>query len=81
MLVPQHGLAMTTRRRMHETGTTSAHFGAAAVAIRGHANRNPRATFYDQPLTLEDHQSSALHRGGRCACSTAAWRRMGVARW
>ena len=58
MLVPQHGLAMTTRRRMHETGTTSAHFGAAAVAIRGHANRNPRATFYDQPLTLEDHQSS-----------------------
>jgi acetyl-CoA acetyltransferase len=60
MLAPQHGLAMMTRRRMYETGVTSLQFGAAAVAIRSHANRNPRATFYDKPLTLEEHQNSRL---------------------
>ncbi|HJM88632.1 MAG TPA: lipid-transfer protein [Dehalococcoidia bacterium] len=58
MLTPQHGLAMTTRRRMHETGVTSRQFGMVAVTERAHANRNPRATFYDQPLTIEDHQAS-----------------------
>ena len=60
VLAPQHGLAMMTRRRMYETGVTSRQFGATAVAIRSHANRNPRATFYAQPLTLEEHQASRL---------------------
>ena len=58
MLTPQHNLAMFTRRRMHEFGTTSRQFGWVAVSEREHANRNPRATFYDRPLTIEDHQSS-----------------------
>jgi len=58
VLVPQHGLAMTTRRRMYETGTTSLHFAATASTIRAHANRNPRATFYETPLSIEDHQNS-----------------------
>ena len=58
VLVPQHGLAMMTRRRMYETGVTSLQFGATAVAIRQHANRNPRAFFYETPLTMEDHQNS-----------------------
>ena len=58
VLTPQHSLAMITRRRMHETGVTSLQFGATAVTIRQHANRNPRATFYETPLTLEDHQNS-----------------------
>ena len=49
---------MTTRRRMHETGVTTRQFGMVAVTERQHANRNPRAMFYDQPLTIEDHQSS-----------------------
>ena len=60
LLTPQHGLAMTTRRRMFETGITSKHFGAQAVAQRVHANRNPRATFHERPLTLEEHQASRL---------------------
>ena len=30
MLTPQHGLAMTTRRRMHETGVSSRDFGMVA---------------------------------------------------
>jgi acetyl-CoA acetyltransferase len=58
LLAPQHGLAMTTRRRMHETGVTSRQFGMVAVTERAHANRNPRAMFYDQPLTIEEHQAS-----------------------
>ena len=58
LLTPQHSLAMTTRRRMHEYGYTSRQFGMAAVTQRMHANRNPRATFFDQPLTIEDHQAS-----------------------
>jgi acetyl-CoA acetyltransferase len=58
MLTPQHGLAMTARRRMFETGTTSRQFGMVAVTERAHANRNPRATFHDRPLTIDDHQES-----------------------
>jgi acetyl-CoA acetyltransferase len=58
VLVPQHGLAMMTQRRMYETGVTSRQFAATAVTIRQHANRNPRATFYETPLTIEDHQNS-----------------------
>ena len=58
LLTPQHGLAMAARRRMFETGITSRQFGAQAVAQRRHANRNPRATFHDRTLTLEEHQAS-----------------------
>ncbi len=60
LLTPQHGLALVTRRRMHETGVTSRQFGMVAVTERAHANRNPRATFFDRPLTIEDHQDSRL---------------------
>ena len=60
LLTPQHGLAMAARRRMFETGVTSRHFGMQAVTQRAHANRNPRATFYDRPLTLDEHQASRL---------------------
>ncbi|MCA9851643.1 MAG: lipid-transfer protein, partial [Dehalococcoidia bacterium] len=60
LLTPQHGLAMTARRRMHEFGTTSRQFGYVAVSEREHALRNPRATFYGKPLSIEDHQESRL---------------------
>ena len=73
LLTPQHGLAMAARRRMFETGITSRQFGTQAVAQRRHANRNPRATFYDRPLTWR----SIRHRGLSSIlsiCSTAAWR-------
>lgn len=60
LLAPQHWLAMLARRRMHEFGTTSRQFGWVAVSEREHANRNPRAMFYDRPLTIDDHQNSRL---------------------
>ena len=58
LLTPQHGLAMMAQRRMYETGVTSRQFGMVAVTERAHANRNPRATFFDRPLTIEEHQQS-----------------------
>ena len=60
LLTPQHNLAMTTQRRMYETGVTSKQFGMVAVSERIHANRNPKATFFEKPLTLEEHQNSRL---------------------
>ncbi len=58
ILTPQHMLAMQARRRMYELGTTSRQFGMVAVTERAHANRNPRATFYQETLTIEQHQES-----------------------
>jgi acetyl-CoA acetyltransferase len=49
---------MFARRYMHEYGATSEDFGRVAVAGRKHAATNPHAWFYQQPITLEDHQNS-----------------------
>jgi acetyl-CoA acetyltransferase len=40
------------------TGATSEDFGRVAVADRQYAATNPKAWFYEQPITLEDHQAS-----------------------
>jgi acetyl-CoA acetyltransferase len=49
---------MFGRRYLHETGATSEDFGRVSVADRKHAATNPKAFFYEQPITLEDHQNS-----------------------
>jgi acetyl-CoA acetyltransferase len=49
---------MFASRYMHEYGATSADFGRIAVADRKHAATNPKAWFYEQPITIDDHQSS-----------------------
>ena len=56
---PVDQIAMLARRHMHEYGTTSAHFGMAAVTCRKHAARNP-AAMMREPITLADHQASRL---------------------
>ena len=43
---------------MHLYGATSEDFGRVAVAMRKHAATNPAAWFYNQPITLEEHQQS-----------------------
>lgn len=58
MLSPAHRFAMFARRHMVEFGTTSEDFGRVAVAMREHAQRNPRAMMHGRPLTLADHQAS-----------------------
>ncbi len=58
LLTPAQWVAMFARRYLHETGATSEDFGRVSVADRKHAATNPKAWFYEQPITLEDHQSS-----------------------
>ena len=57
-LTPASWVAMIAQRYMHITGTTSEDFGRVAVADRKHAATNPAAWFYEQPITLEEHQAS-----------------------
>ena len=60
LLSPAQSYALEARRHMHEFGTTSAQFGAVAVASYANAQRNPRAVMYGRPLTLDQHQKSRL---------------------
>lgn len=55
---PASWVAMAARRYMHEHGATSEDFGRVAVACRKHAATNPKAWFYQNPITLEEHQAS-----------------------
>jgi acetyl-CoA acetyltransferase len=58
LMTPASWVAMFAQRYMHEYGATSADFGLVSVADRKHAATNPKAWFYQQPITLEEHQSS-----------------------
>jgi acetyl-CoA acetyltransferase len=58
LLTPASWVAMSARRYMTTYGATSEDFGRVSVADRRHAATNPKAWFYDQPITLEDHQAS-----------------------
>jgi acetyl-CoA acetyltransferase len=58
LLTPAQWVAMFAQRYLHETGATSEDFGRVSVADRKHAANNPKAFFYEQPITLEDHQNS-----------------------
>jgi acetyl-CoA acetyltransferase len=49
---------MFAQRYMHEFGVTSEDFGRVSVADRKHAATNPKAWFYEKPITLAEHQSS-----------------------
>jgi acetyl-CoA acetyltransferase len=49
---------MVAQRYMHTYGVASEDFGRIAVADRKHAASNPKAWFYEQPITLADHQAS-----------------------
>ena len=59
-MTPAAWVAMFARRYMHEYGATSEDFGRVSVADRKHAATNPAAYFYEQPITLEDHQASRM---------------------
>ena len=55
---PAATVAMIARRYMHDYGATSEDFGCVTVADRRHAATNPKAWFYQRPVTLAEHQSS-----------------------
>jgi acetyl-CoA acetyltransferase len=55
---PAATVAMIARRYMHDYGVTSEDFGRVTVADRRHAATNPKAWFYQRPVTLAEHQAS-----------------------
>jgi 17-hydroxy-3-oxo-4-pregnene-20-carboxyl-CoA lyase len=55
---PAATVAMIARRYMHDYGATSEDFGRVTVADRRHAATNPKAWFYQRPVTLAEHQAS-----------------------
>jgi len=58
LMTPASWVAMFTQRYMHQTGCTSADLAEICLAQREHAVKNPRAFFYERPLTFEEHQSA-----------------------
>ncbi|AYJ87103.1 lipid-transfer protein [Sphingomonas paeninsulae] len=58
LVSPASWVAMAAQRYMYETGATSEDFGRVSVACRRHAANNPKAWFYQRPITLDDHQAS-----------------------
>ncbi len=58
LMSPASWVAMAAQRYMHEHGATSEDFGRIAVGFRDFAATNPKAWFYQQPVTLDDHQAS-----------------------
>ncbi|MFP1153607.1 lipid-transfer protein [Mycobacterium sherrisii] len=58
LMTPAQQESFLARRYMHRYGATSADFGQISVLSRKHAATNPKAWFYERPITLEDHQNS-----------------------
>jgi acetyl-CoA acetyltransferase len=57
---PPQWYSVMARRHMHEFGTRSEQLGAIAVAMRKHAQLNPRAVMHGRPMTLEDYMASPM---------------------
>jgi acetyl-CoA acetyltransferase len=55
---PAQMYSLWFQRYMHEFGVTNADFGRYTVVARKHAATNPKAWFYERPITLDDHQKS-----------------------
>ncbi len=52
--------ALWAARHAHEYGTTDEHRGALVLTCREHAQLNPRAVWYGQPLTMDEYLASDL---------------------
>jgi acetyl-CoA acetyltransferase len=63
LTAPPQWYALMARRHMHEFGTTPEQLGAIAVAMRRHAQHNPRAVMRGRPLTLEEYLASPMLAG------------------
>ena len=58
LLRPVDEIAVLTRRYMHEYGATREQLANVALAVRKHANRNPRAAMYERTLSLEQYMEA-----------------------
>ncbi len=53
-----HREVMSCGPYLTKAGVTSEDLGRIAVLMRKHAATNPDAWFYEQPITLEEHQTA-----------------------
>ncbi|MEB2345774.1 MAG: transporter [Deltaproteobacteria bacterium] len=60
LTAPLQWYALLARRHMHEFGTRPEQLGAVALAMRRHAQRNPRAVMHGRPLSMEDYLASPM---------------------
>ncbi len=58
LITPASWVAMSASAYLHKYGATTKDFGRVSVGGRAMAAENPNAWFYQQPITLEDHQNS-----------------------
>jgi acetyl-CoA acetyltransferase len=58
VLTPASWMSLNATRYMHAYGVDSRDFGRAVVQFRRYAATNPRAHFFQKPITLDDHQAS-----------------------
>jgi acetyl-CoA acetyltransferase len=57
---PASWTALLAQRYLHVHGLAADAFGHVAVSARRYAATNPRAHFYERPLSIEDHQASRM---------------------
>jgi acetyl-CoA acetyltransferase len=62
---PVDQIALMARRYMIDGGITREHYGAAAIACRKHAQRNPMALM-QKPLTMEDYLGARMIADPMC---------------
>ena len=55
---PAAWTAIQAQRYLHRYGLSNADFAPVSVHLRAMAATNPNAWFYQQPITVEDHQES-----------------------
>ena len=58
LITPASWVAMSASAYLHKYGATTEDLGRVSVGGRAMAAENPSAWFYQQPITLEDHQNS-----------------------
>lgn len=62
---PVDQIALMARRYMIDGGITREHYGAAAIACRTHAQRNPMALM-QKPLTMDDYLTARMIADPMC---------------
>ena len=74
LLTPVAWVAMFAQRYIHQYGVKDGDLGWISLVNRENANRNPRAMFYDRPLTMDEYLASPMNvdplRRHDCCLST-----------
>jgi acetyl-CoA acetyltransferase len=60
IMTPGQWVAMLARRHMYKYGTTRRQLGSVAMNSRTWAATNPRARFYERPLTWDEYERSRM---------------------